>query len=103
LARLVDRFLEDDRRGEELPELRPLVRLRGTFAPFLRASDSPIAIACLRLVTFLPLRPLLSEPRFLLRIADSTDLLAWRPYRAMSHPPSQVRALSGSQSMQDAC
>jgi hypothetical protein len=37
------------------------VRLRGTFAPFLRASESPIAIACLRLFTFLPL-PDLSVP-----------------------------------------
>ena len=27
--------------------------LRGTFAPALRASDKPIAIACLRLLTFL--------------------------------------------------
>jgi hypothetical protein len=26
----------------------------GTFAPFSLASDKPIAIACLRLVTFLP-------------------------------------------------
>lgn len=30
---------------------------RGTFAPFLRASESPMAIACLRLVTFPPLPP----------------------------------------------
>lgn len=30
----------------------------GTFAPFLRASDKPIAIACLRLFTFPPLPPL---------------------------------------------
>ncbi len=28
--------------------------LAGTFAPALRASESPMAIACLRLVTFLP-------------------------------------------------
>ncbi len=33
------------------------VFLRGTFAPFLRASESPIAIACLRLLTFLRLFP----------------------------------------------
>lgn len=32
----------------------------GTFAPFFRASDSPIAIACLRLFTVFPLRPLFS-------------------------------------------
>jgi hypothetical protein len=34
----------------------------GTFAPFLRASDRPMAIACFGLVTFLPLRPLFSLP-----------------------------------------
>ena len=32
--------------------------LRGTFAPFLRASERPMAIACLRLLTFPPLPPL---------------------------------------------
>ena len=37
----------------------------GTFFPFLRAYDSPIAIACLRLFTFPPFppRPLLAVPR----------------------------------------
>ena len=33
----------------------------GTFAPRLRASDKPMAMACFRLVTFLP-EPLLSVP-----------------------------------------
>src|SRR5262245_16782331 len=37
---------------------RVLVRLRGTFAPERRASDSPMAIACLRLFTLRPERPL---------------------------------------------
>jgi hypothetical protein len=32
----------------------------GTFLPFLRASESPMAIACFRLFTVLPLRPLFS-------------------------------------------
>ena len=32
----------------------------GTLAPFSRASESPIAMACLGLVTFLPLFPLLN-------------------------------------------
>jgi len=32
--------------------LRPLLFRAGTLAPFLRASSSPIAIACFRLVTF---------------------------------------------------
>lgn len=36
----------------------------GTFSPFSLASDKPIAMACLRLVTFLPLRPLRSVPFF---------------------------------------
>jgi hypothetical protein len=65
------------------PLFRPLEpeRLRGTFAPFRRASARPIAIACLRLFTlgwrpFPPLR----VPRFLRRIALSTLFDAPRPY-----------------------
>jgi hypothetical protein len=38
-------------------------------------------MACLRLLTFLPLPPLLSWPRFILCIARSTDRPALRPYR----------------------
>jgi len=53
---------------------------RGTFAPFLRASDNPMAIACLRLVTFFPLRPDLSVPFFLRFIALSTRFEAALPY-----------------------
>src|SRR5436190_9438894 len=53
----------------------------GTFLPFLRASESPIAIACLRLLTFFPLRPLLSVPRLRLRMLRSTSLDALREYR----------------------
>jgi hypothetical protein len=34
----------------------------GTFFPSARASESPIAIACLRLLTFLPDRPLFKVP-----------------------------------------
>ncbi len=45
------------------------VRLRGTLAPFSRASLSPIAIACSRLFTFRPLRPLFSVPFLRRRIA----------------------------------
>jgi len=37
---------------------RPAFRLGGTFAPFLRASARPMAIACLRLFTVPPLPPL---------------------------------------------
>jgi hypothetical protein len=54
----------------------------GTFAPFSRASLSPMAIACLRLLTFRP-DPLFSVPFFLRRIADSTFFDADLPYFAM--------------------
>jgi hypothetical protein len=54
----------------------------GTFAPFLRASERPIAIACLRLLTFAPL-PLFSVPDFLLFIALLTVLCAFLEYLAM--------------------
>ncbi len=53
--------------------------LFGTFAPFLRASDRPIAMACFLLVTFPPV-PDRSEPRFRRRIALSTVFAAARPY-----------------------
>src|SRR5215831_8973144 len=52
----------------------------GTFAPDRRASERPMAIACLRLLTFLPERPLLSFPRFLSRMARSTFFEASLPY-----------------------
>ena len=39
-----------------------------------------MAIACLRLVTFLPLRPLLSLPRFIACISRFTDLPAFGLY-----------------------
>jgi hypothetical protein len=44
---------------------------RGTFPPFSRASLKPIAMACLRLVTFRP-ELLFSVPFFLRCIADLT-------------------------------
>jgi hypothetical protein len=46
--------------------------LRGTFAPERRASLSPIAIACLRLRTRRPERPLRSVPRLRSCIARFT-------------------------------
>ena len=57
-------------------------RLRGTFAPFARASESPIAMACLRLFTVPPLppRPLLSVPFFRRRMALPTRFDAASPY-----------------------
>ena len=56
----------------------------GTFAPLLRASESPIAIACFRLVTFVPDRPLLSVPFFFSCIARFTFAPAFFPYFAMT-------------------
>ena len=54
----------------------------GTFAPFARASDNPIAIACFLLVTLPPFppRPLRNVPFFRFFIALSTRLLAALPY-----------------------
>ena len=81
---------EDERfRDARLPDERffaaPFLEelgLRGTLAPFSRASDNPIAIACLRLFTVPPLPPLplLSVPFFLRRIALATVLFAAFPY-----------------------
>jgi hypothetical protein len=53
--------------------------LVGTLAPRLRACDRPIAIACLRLVTFFPDRPERSEPRFRSCIALPTLFPALGP------------------------
>lgn len=54
-------LLDDFLRGEE-----------GTLSPSRRASDRPIAIACLGFVTFFPLRPLFSCPRFISCISSRT-------------------------------
>jgi hypothetical protein len=59
--------------------------LRGTFAPFFRASLSPIAIACLRLFTLRP-EPLFSVPFFLRCIVDFTFFEADLPYFAIAAP-----------------
>src|SRR5437764_13432617 len=64
----------------------------GTFAPERRASDSPMAMACLRLFTFLPELPLFSVPRLRSCIAFSTFFDAFLLYlRAMRLPPAQNR------------
>jgi hypothetical protein len=64
-------FLRDDFR-------RPLFFLAGTLAPFFRASDKPIAMACARLFTLPPLPPLPLRrvPRLRRVIALFTLLLA---------------------------
>jgi hypothetical protein len=56
----------------------------GTFAPFLRASEIPMAIACLRLVTFLPDLPEVNVPFFFLRIALATVFCAFFEYFAIT-------------------
>jgi len=67
--------------------LREDLRLRGTFAPARRACERPMAIACLRLFTFLPERPLRSVPRLRSRIACRTFWDAFLPYfRAIETP-----------------
>jgi hypothetical protein len=78
-------FPDEDLRDEDL---RALLR-DGTFPPLLRASLSPMAIACLRLVTLRP-ELLFSVPRFLRRIADSTFFDADRPYFAMANLPGRT-------------
>src|SRR3954447_22550654 len=66
-------FLDDLRLDFLRPPFLP-VFFFGTFLPDLRASESPIAMACLRLLTFLPERPLFSVPFLRFFIAPSTFL-----------------------------
>src|ERR1700712_4403887 len=64
------------------------LRFFGTFLPSARASDSPIAIACLRLVTFFLERPLRHVPALRFFIARSTSAEAFFEYfRAMMDLP----------------
>ncbi len=89
----VDRRLvrdEDDGLARDDLFLR-LFGAGGTFAPFLRASESPMATACLGFLTVFPVRPLLSLPLFILCIASLTDFCDVFPYRAMAIPPCTVR------------
>jgi hypothetical protein len=73
------------------PDLRLLADLFfGTFLPALRASDKPIAMAWLRLVTLLPERPLLKVPRLRSCIAFATFLDAASLYFLAMIPPQWV-------------
>ena len=57
----------------------------GTLPPAARASDNPMAMACLRLVTFVPDFPLFSVPAFISFMTLSIFSVAFLPYRpAMS-------------------
>src|SRR5690349_4641219 len=78
----VERFEVERFDVDFLLDPRFVLRLRGTFAPFSRASESPIAIACLRLVTLppCPALPRFSVPFLRRCIALFTDLPAAFPY-----------------------
>src|SRR5262249_50747328 len=60
------------RRRKRQSNYRRAFRFFGTFAPFLRASERPIAMACLRLLTLRPERPLRSVPALRFFIAPRT-------------------------------
>jgi hypothetical protein len=65
----------------------------GTFFPSLRASERPMAMACLRLVTFLPDLPLLNVPFLRFFIARSTFLAEPLEYfRAIRRSPWRPHA-----------
>jgi hypothetical protein len=55
-------------------------RFFATFAPDARASDNPIAMACLRLFTFFLERPEVRAPALRSRIAVFTFFLVAEPY-----------------------
>jgi hypothetical protein len=80
----VERFAVERFAVERFAVLRFRPPAGGTRAPFSRASESPIAIACLRLVTVRPFPPprlpLFSVPALRRLIALSTVLLAPRLY-----------------------
>src|SRR5688572_32446956 len=61
----------------------------GTFPPARRASERPMAMACFRLVTFLPEPPLRSVPRFISCMVFSTFSAALSPYLRL---PEDLRA-----------
>ena len=65
---LADDFFEDD------------FFAGGTLPPSRLASDRPMAMACLRLVTFLPEPPLFNLPRFISCMFSSTLSEAFFPY-----------------------
>ena len=85
-------LLRDDLRLWDELRLREELRRFGTFAPFFRASERPMAMACFRLFTFppCPFLPRRRVPCFRRRIALATLLLAPRLYL---RPPDFFRLL----------
>jgi hypothetical protein len=71
----------------------------GTFFPSRRASERPIAMACLRLVTFLPDLPLFNVPFLRFFIARSTFFAkALEYFRAIDRPPISPLSISSGKS-----
>jgi hypothetical protein len=65
-----------------------LLAFFGTFFPLARASESPIAIACFLLFTFLPERPLFKVPALRFFMVRLTSVEAFFEYfRAMDYLP----------------
>jgi hypothetical protein len=80
-----------------LPLLFLRLRRFGTFAPERRASERPIAMACLRLVTLRPERPLRSVPRLRSRMTFSTFFDAFLLYFLAISIPSDNRVARSKQ------
>jgi hypothetical protein len=79
-ARVMGRCAEA---GDATHRAKGYVFFFGTFAPARRASDNPIATACLRLVTFFPELPLRNVPRLRSCIVFLTFDCAVAPYLVM--------------------
>ena len=62
-------------------------------APAFLASDKPIAIACLGLVTFFPERPLFNSPCFISCMARSTLRLLSFCFAAIDVSPKRINRL----------
>jgi hypothetical protein len=74
----------------------------GTFLPLALASERPIAIACLRLFTFRPERPLFNVPALRFFIVRLTSLDAFLEYfRAMIIPPGGRELIFASDKSSD--
>ena len=71
-------------------------RFFGTSAPFLRASERPIAITCFLLLTFLPDLPLLSVPALRFFMARPTFFEAPLAYFLLSWPSHWSFVVSGA-------
>jgi hypothetical protein len=72
-------------------------RFFGTFIRAALASDNPIAIACLRLVTFRPERPLFKVPALRFFVARPTEAEAFLEYlRTMMGSPCSGKLIGAN-------